>query len=175
MYKMEKKHRIIVGIVVVIMALGTITVIIFPQSLTTPAPVATDEPIAPRNDLADPNLNAATSTGPEALADQIVVTSPKETATVSTPLTVEGKARGNWYFEGTFPVELVDYNTGLDIGEGSAKATGDWMTDDFVPFTAVLTFDKPSTTTPAILVLKKDNPSGLPENDASISIPLVVK
>jgi len=77
---------------------------------------------------------------------------------------------GNWYFEASFPVMIFDAN-GEKLGVVPAQAKGDWMTTEFVPFEATLTFDKPTTAT-GTLVLLKDNPSGLPENDNSISIPV---
>ena len=45
------------------------------------------------------------------------------------------------------------------------------MTTDFVPFSVTLTFVKPATAT-GTLVLQKDNPSGLPEHDASVEMPV---
>jgi hypothetical protein len=45
------------------------------------------------------------------------------------------------------------------------------MTSDFVPFKAELKFSKPTTQT-GTLILRKDNPSGLPQNDESVSIPV---
>jgi len=41
-----------------------------------------------------------------------------------------------------------------------------------VPFR--VTLDVGAYSGPATLVLKRDNPSGLPENDASISVPIEV-
>jgi hypothetical protein len=38
-----------------------------------------------------------------------------------------------------------------------------------------LEFTKPTSTKHVLLVLKKDNPSGLEEKDESISIPLILK
>jgi hypothetical protein len=45
------------------------------------------------------------------------------------------------------------------------------MTNEFVPFEATLTFTKPTTETGTV-VFQRDNPSGLPENDQSVSIPI---
>ncbi|MCX6384936.1 MAG: hypothetical protein NTV16_10770 [Actinobacteria bacterium] len=42
---------------------------------------------------------------------------------------------------------------------------------DFVPFKAQIKFEKPATDT-GVLILEKDNPSGLSENDAKIEIPV---
>lgn len=100
----------------------------------------------------------------------ITVVSPQPNQNISSPLTISGEARGNWYFEATFPVSIEDAN-GNQLAEGYATAQGDWMTTEFIPFTAQLTFSKPATKT-GKLILKKSNASGLPENDDQIEIPV---
>jgi hypothetical protein len=108
-----------------------------------------------------------------ATADSIMVELPFPGAVTGKEFTVTGKARGTWYFEASFPVVLID-PSGNVIATGIAQAEGDWMTENFVPFKA--TIQAPSTFIgPATLVLKKDNPSGLPEHDASISFPITVE
>ncbi len=99
---------------------------------------------------------------------KIVVDAPKMGATVTNPLTVTGKARGGWYFEASFPVKLLDA-LGKEIAAAPAQAQGEWMTEDFVPFVATLAFSVP-TAQYGTLVLMKDNPSGLPENDEQIEV-----
>ncbi len=112
-----------------------------------------------------------------AMSDRIIVTSPVPGASVTTPLQVSGEARGNWFFEGSFPVVLTNWD-GLIIAEGVATASGDWMTESFVPFTATLTFTNPLTAgapeymANGTLILKRDNPSGLPEQDAALELPI---
>ncbi len=109
-------------------------------------------------------------------ADLIVVDTPLRDATVTSPLTITGKARGTWYFEASFPIVVVDWD-GLIIGEGHADAQGDWMTEDFVPFTATVSFTV-ATDTPyrrGAVILQKDNPSGLPEHDDALEIPIVLE
>jgi hypothetical protein len=51
---------------------------------------------------------------------------------------------------------------GLIIGQGIATAEGDWMTEEYVPFTATITYDASQIGpyTRGSLILKKDNPSG---------------
>jgi len=100
----------------------------------------------------------------------VKLTSPKVNSQVESPLEVRGEARGNWYFEASFPIKLLDAN-GKEIAMGIAMAEGDWMTTDFVPFKATLNFSMPETST-GTLVLIKDNPSGLPENDNSVQVPI---
>ena len=45
------------------------------------------------------------------------------------------------------------------------------MTDAFVPFSAELSFEKPTTST-GTLVLERSNASGLPEHDAELRVPV---
>lgn len=100
----------------------------------------------------------------------INLSQPQPNATVTSPLSVSGEAPGTWFFEASFPVRLLDGN-GQEIAVMPAQAQSDWMTTDYVPFLATLTFTTPSTST-GTLVLEKDNPSGEPQNAASIQIPV---
>lgn len=102
--------------------------------------------------------------------DMVRVDSPRSGATVSSPLTVSGEARGNWYFEASFPVRLLDAN-GKELAVAPAQAQGEWMTTEFVPFSVTLTFSLPTTAT-GTLVLEKDNPSGLPQNAGEVRVPI---
>jgi hypothetical protein len=102
--------------------------------------------------------------------DLIRVSLPLKNQIVKSPLTVTGEARGTWYFEATFPIKLLDSN-GNVLVQSHGQAQGGWMTNEFVPFTAQLNFAAPMTETGS-LVLEKDNPSGLPEHDDSIIIPV---
>lgn len=97
---------------------------------------------------------------------------------VSSPLTITGEARGNWFFEASFPVYITDWN-GLIIGEGYATAGTDWMTEDFAAFSATITFTSPYTLDSpdfmqyGTVILKKDNPSGLPEHDDALEFGII--
>lgn len=102
--------------------------------------------------------------------DLVYVEIPLSGTKVTSPLVVSGRARGNWYFEASFPVKLLDSN-GNQIAIAPAQAQGDWMTVDYVPFSVTLTFAQPVTAT-GTLILQKDNPSGEPQNDDSVSIPV---
>ena len=114
------------------------------------------------------------------LEQKIIVNLPKANETISSPLEIIGKARGYWFFEASFPVVLLDGNnkeiTTVVAQAQSDPATGEvnWMTEDFVDFKALLNFSKPETQN-GILILKKDNPSGLPENEEQIEIPIYFK
>lgn len=100
----------------------------------------------------------------------IKVTAPLPGSLVRSPLTVRGEARGNWYFEASFPMKLLDGN-GKELAVSHAQAQGEWMTTEFVPFVGTISFSVPTTPT-GTLVLEKDNPSGLPGNAAEVRIPV---
>lgn len=103
----------------------------------------------------------------------IRIAEPRPNSIIASPLTIKGVARGNWFFEASFPVRLFDGNGG-QIAHGVAQAKSDWMTEDFVPFELMLQFVSP-TTTNGTLLLDKDNPSGLPENIDALRIPVRFK
>lgn len=82
-----------------------------------------------------------------------------------------GRARGPWYFEASFPIELRDANNVL-ITTVVAQAQWEWMTEDFVPFTATLTFPAQPAGSQGMLVFKNDNPSGEPQNSMMFDVPV---
>ena len=100
----------------------------------------------------------------------IRVNSPRPGDPISSPLVVYGEARGNWFFEASFPIKLLDGN-GKEIAVAIAQAQEEWMTTNFVLFKATLEFLKPATAN-GTLVLEKDNPSGLPEHADSLLVPI---
>lgn len=101
----------------------------------------------------------------------IQVTSPLSRSLIQSPLKIEGRARGYWFFEASFPVKLVDGN-GQQIGSTAiAQAQSEWMTEDFVPFRVLIEFQSPRTKW-GTLILEKDNPSGLPQNADELRIPV---
>ena len=134
-----------------------------------------------RNEAMAPeaNLNATTTESlghysSSSIDMPIVVTNIKDDQEVTSPIKIEGRARGNWFFEATFPVRLVDAEGNI-IASTAARALSDWMTTDFVNFTAELTYNKSTSTGRALIVLSKDNPSDNPEFDQSIFIPVKLK
>ncbi len=90
---------------------------------------------------------------------------------ITSPLTITWQARWTWYFEASFPIELRD-GMGALITNGIAQAQADWMTEDWVPFTATLTFPAQLSGSVGQLILRRDNPSGESQYDASIVVPV---
>ncbi|MFA5070414.1 MAG: Gmad2 immunoglobulin-like domain-containing protein [Patescibacteria group bacterium] len=103
-------------------------------------------------------------------ADLITITSPRPNAIVTSPMSVSGQAKGTWFFEGVFPVKLTDENNNV-LAETQAQASGDWMTENFVEYTATLTYTTPLSGK-LYMILSKANPSGLAANADELKIPL---
>lgn len=111
------------------------------------------------------------STDVDDKSDLIKVTNIVSGQAIASPLTITGEARGTWYFEASFPIQLLNAD-GEVLATAIAQAQGDWMTEKFVPFTATLNFNPVRGDANGSLVLQKDNPSGLPENDDQLIIPV---
>lgn len=112
-------------------------------------------------------VNAQTSTSTTAT---IQVDEPDPNDIVSSPLTVSGQATGNWFFEATAPVKVYN-SAGTMVGQGYITAQGNWMTTSSVPFTGTISFSNPGTATGTV-VFERSNPSGLPQNAASTTVPV---
>ncbi|MFA5946767.1 MAG: Gmad2 immunoglobulin-like domain-containing protein [Patescibacteria group bacterium] len=100
----------------------------------------------------------------------IRLNAPWPTVPVNGSVTVTGEAR-TWYFEASFPV-TVETPSGTVLGTGIAQAQGDWMTDAFVPFEVTVNFTPQPAFTQGFMVFHKDNPSGLPEHDDYMKVPI---
>ncbi len=148
---MEKKTLLIIIIVLIVAAAGAAAWILTQKE--TLAPVV--NPPATKDDL-------------------IRLDTPRPGQVIKSPLTITGEARGNWFFEASFPVVLVNWD-GLIIAQGIATAKDNWMTTEYVPFEATLDFtiDKNTYSNRGALILQKDNPSGLPEHDNALEIPII--
>ncbi len=147
--------------VTAIIIIGIVAVILFTNR--TEAPVISETPA--------PTTPAVTEPAPATKDDLIVLDSPLPGSAIASPLTITGKARGTWFFEGSFPVTLVNWD-GLIIADGYATAQGEWMTTEYVPFVGTITFEKPDTEVSdrGWIILKKDNPSGEPQFDNALEV-----
>lgn len=123
----------------------------------------------------DPSLPSVPSIIYDNASSDLVVLNELEVGEeVTSPLTISGFARGYWFFEASFPVELVDAE-GNVLVNSYATAQGEWMTEDMVAFSATFNFVAPEEDIEGTLILRRDNPSALPENDASVSVPVMIK
>jgi hypothetical protein len=157
--------------IIIFMALAVVLSLSF-YSCTLLAPVSKEPVVEEKEEdevVSEEKESVVNITEDEEEKD-IKVESPQPDQVISSPLIIKGEAIGTWFFEADFPVILED-GDGNIIVEHYAQALSDWMTEDFVPFEAVIEFEKPSTETGS-LILEKNNPSGLPENEDSIMIPV---
>jgi immunoglobulin-like protein involved in spore germination len=99
------------------------------------------------------------------------VDTPEPGALISSPVTVTGRARGSWYFEAEFPVRLLGAQDKM-IGTGVARAKGDWMTKEYVPFEVSITFHPAAEDSTGTLVFEKSNPSGAAEHASEVRVPV---
>jgi hypothetical protein len=176
-----KNIPIIIGAVLIILAGG-----VFLLVKKAPAPAVQPEPVMCTMDAKIcPDGTGVGRVGPHCefaecpasknnTGDLIKVSVPLSGSVVTSPLRVVGEARGSWFFEGSFPVVITDWD-GRTIGQGVAIAKKDWMTTEFVPFEATIKFtvDKTAYSNKGTLILKKDNPSGLPEHDSALEVPVL--
>ncbi len=109
----------------------------------------------------------------EHMEPEVVIDVPQYGALVTSPLKITGKAKGNWFFEANIPVTLKDQN-GKVLAQKGFQADADWMTADYVPFSGTLEFTTPATDF-GVLIINKDNPSGLPQFDAAFAVPVRFK
>lgn|SRR3989344_331712 len=110
---------------------------------------------------------------PASIPDLIEVSSPLQNATITSPLVAQGRARGTWYFEASFPIELRSASGALLV-QGYGQAQTNWMTSEFVAFVSIpLIFAPQPKGSVGTLILHKDNPSGLPEHDRKLEVPVV--
>lgn len=117
-----------------------------------------------------PEIQQKTENSRDTLNDVLRVENPVPEQLITSPLEITGVARGYWFFEAEAMAELLDGNL-QKISETNTTAIGEWMTEDWVPFSGIMTFEKPATKN-GFLVLHKANASGLKEHEMSDTIPV---
>lgn len=120
--------------------------------------------------LSSLRFEASTATVTAEAQRLIEVDAPSPGQAIRSPLEIRGRAKGPWYFEGDFPIQLLD-DKGREVAVAVATARGPWMTTSWVPFRATLTFEPP-TSKRGTLIFRKDNASGRPELDAEHRVPV---
>ena len=108
----------------------------------------------------------------EPLSARVLVTNPEPKQKVGHTFTVAGVAPGEWFFEAQFPLQVRDEDGNI-VGRATATAQGEWMTEKLVTFIASMHVDA-TFSGKAKLILLKNNPSGMPENDDALEIPIIV-
>lgn len=102
--------------------------------------------------------------------DEILISNPRPNQKIKSPVTITGKARGNWFFEASLSAEIVDSDN-KHLSDIILTAKGEWMTEDFVEFKGTFEFEKPESNKGKV-VIKNANPSGMEENQKTLIIPV---
>lgn len=170
-----KSNRLGISVIVILFAIivvGAWYVIATPAY--APSITATSTPPAITDTGTSTSENVSTSTAPSdaTLPGSVTVSSPAAGATVGQTFSVTGIAPNNWYFEAVLPIQVVDAG-GTVIASTPGQAQSDWMVEGPVAFAATITLSS-AYSGPANLIIKRDNPSGLPQNDAEIIVPIVI-
>ncbi|MFA0963633.1 Gmad2 immunoglobulin-like domain-containing protein [Roseivirga sp. BDSF3-8] len=105
------------------------------------------------------------------IGDLIKIDQPLPNLDVQSPIEIKGEARGQWYNEGSFMVRLEDKDGNI-LADTLARAEGQWMTKEFVPFSTRISFESPGNER-GYLVFERANPSGLKENARSFRLPVI--
>jgi hypothetical protein len=84
-----------------------------------------------------------------------------------------GSVKGGYFFEGNILINVLGKDKNL-LQAGNGNATGEWMTAGPVAFKATIDFST-LPKGPAYIEIHNDNASGLPENDKSILIPIIIE
>lgn len=95
---------------------------------------------------------------------------PDFNQTVSCPINFTGRIPGNWFFEASAVAQLIDQD-GNELSTTIVTTTGEWMTTEPLLFSTQIECPEDCPSTGSILFIK-ENPSGQPENNDSIEIPI---
>jgi hypothetical protein len=124
-----------------------------------------------RPDLPKNIVNKIPTITPIPSISPVVILSPNLTLPLKSPQKIIGLVNRSWVFEAAFPIELFSAKN-KSLYQGSASVPN-WSegSDKFIQFSAILNFSTPEKT--GYLKINNDNPSGLPQNDKSIQIPVI--
>ena len=167
----------LISLTVIVLAIATGFIVFKPANKPTTEPSST-ETIETEGDSKNANqLNTQVENNqPKTFTSQkgVMITLENFNNTMSCPLIIKGSVSGVWFFEAGFTVQLVsDQGT---VATFLARAIEDnWMTEQPVNFLAEYDCAQCPENTNLELRLQKSNPSGLPDFDDYISLPISLK
>ncbi len=172
---MQNSSKIIIAtcILVVLIALAGKGNLFSVSKIPTDTITATSTVVA--TSTATTTVVVATTTQPIVdYSSQLELTSPKPGSEIKSPLTVIGRLKGGWFFEANAGLALLDQNK-QPITVTNIMATTDWMTADWVSFKGTVGFPVEYKGKSGYLQISNDNPSGMPENEKKILVPVLFR
>lgn len=144
MHETSSKTIKIIGFIIIVVVIVIIGLVLTKRDTRLESPQ--DETVTVNEDAAQNPVNPQTFSSIINHGD-----------TVTTNQVITGSVPGFWFFEGDFPVELVDNNDNV-FATVIATTPEDWMTTDIVPFT-ITTPENLSYTGPGKMIFKRNDPS----------------
>lgn len=130
----------------------------YPSTCVTSLGARFPEPITPID------TNPGVISGP-------ILTTPVKNTLIESPTLVIGFAPPGWMYEGVMSIKLVDAQGNILVStQAQENSPGTWQSGNPVGFSANLVFTP--TTESGKIIISKDNPSGLLENDAHYEFPV---
>jgi hypothetical protein len=164
---MKNSKIIIILLVVIIIMLGYMTFARKPQ--TEIVQVQDQTHIQPQTNP-NPHWDNPTITGDSTSLVSFSLTPGQE---VSGKVTLTGSLKG-YFNEGSTPLWITDESKTKVYLQTPLSSTGDWMVNTPIAFSKTVDFSS-MPKGKAYLEIKADNPSGLPQYESSIWIPIVIK
>jgi|GEM_PF-1825226 len=101
--------------------------------------------------------------------DVLQIYTPLSGMYIKSPQRVYGLAPSTWFFEGGFPIKLVD-DKGNVLAQTQAKAQGEWTKPGLVHFNVNLDFSVSQNIKTGRIIFSNDNPSGMPDKAKSVGM-----
>ncbi len=92
---------------------------------------------------------------------------------VSGVVSYNGAIKGAYFFEANILINVLDQDKNVLLNS-NAMATTEWMTVEPVSFEGNIDFTN-LPKGPAYIEIHNDNASGLPENDKSVLVPIIIE
>gem|GEM_PF-1576516 len=164
----------LIGLAVLVLAIvgGFLVFRDWNKSITKPSP---SEVVETENNAVISNYqnNQSTSNQSKTFTSQkgVLITLENFNEKLTCPLIIRGAVTGTWFFEAEFQAQIISSETTL--ANLIARATNEnWMTEAPVNFVIEYDCSNCLANTQLQLKLQKNNPSGLPEFDDSVIIPI---
>ncbi len=97
---------------------------------------------------------------------------------VTSPIEVRGMAPGTWFFEASMTARLETAEEDLETEAIITTTAEEWMTTEQIPFEGTIPYSRTpalNDTISATLIIRAANPSGLPEHEKFLRIPLTLE